>query len=144
MSDDVRYSEFAVGLQVFTPPFLSTDIIILTRGGVDYQVPPTAFMSQSAYGYAQPATGDTYFAPEGTRAVILDPSAAIAVMNVTLPPSPGDGDVFEASTTQDITSLLASAAGTSVIVGGSRGTLARNSGMSWRYNLALDTWFPRS
>jgi hypothetical protein len=146
MSDDIRYSDFAISLPVFTPPFFSTDVIILTRAGIDYQVSPVDLLQQElSYDYVQPSTGDTYAAAEGLNAVLIDPAGAIAVLNLVLPPNPGDGDVFEVSTTQDISSIPKTAASGAVFAGtsGNSGGLPANGGISWRYRLSLNTWFPR-
>jgi hypothetical protein len=60
-----------------------------------------------------------------------------------MPPSPGDGQVFEVSTTQDITAFEAQAPGGAGVAGGGPFVLAGNGGVGWRY-VALNTfWYRR-
>lgn len=95
-----------------------------------------------AFIYNAPASGATITLSAGDRALVIDPAAAIAALNIVLPPSPINGDVFELSASQAITAIAVTAP-PGVSVNGGGGALAANGGMSWRYRAANTTWYRR-
>ena len=93
--------------------------------------------------YVTPTTGATITAASGQGAFRINPAGAIAVLHMVMPPGVSEGQIFEASTTQDISAFDAAGAGADSIIGGTRGVLGANGGVSWQYRLANTTWYPR-
>ena len=142
MASTEKYSVFAAAQPSLPLPFQTGDVVLVVRAGVPYKLPPAA-LRQITYDRVQPVTGNTISATAGLGAFVIDPAGLLATLAMVLPPTPGDGDVFEASTTQDITALTVTAPGITTVAGGGPFTLAANGGASWRYDLSLDKWFPR-
>ena len=97
----------------------------------------------TSYTYAQPTDGATVTATVGLAALVLEPAAPLATLTVVLPPTPDDGQVFELSTTQDISALTVDGAAGDSVIGSSVGVLAQNGGASWRYRKSNTTWYRR-
>jgi hypothetical protein len=95
-----------------------------------------------AYSYQQPASGATLTAPAFLAAYVVDPAASLATLTVVTPPGANDGQLFEISTTQTITSLTVSPASGQTVKGGSL-MLTANGGIGWRYVAATNTWYRR-
>ena len=95
--------------------------------------------------YVVPATGSTITASAGQGAFRINPAGALAVLHMVLPPIVSEGQIFEVSTTQDITAFDAAGAGTDSVVGTSGGpfVLAANGGSSWQARLSNTSWYPR-
>lgn len=94
------------------------------------------------YIYVAPSTGDTLTAVEGQGAYVINPSGSLATLNIVMPPIPGDKQIFEISTSQDIDGISVTTSDSSNILGGS-GAAAANGGMSWRFVESITTWFRR-
>ncbi len=111
----------------------------------DWRIKKTLLGNFGVLSYARevPLTGDTITATQGLGAIHIDPAGAIAALSLVLPPSPVDGQVFEVSTSQDITALTVTAPGGTTVVGVTGNVLAASGGSSWRYDLSRDEWFPR-
>ncbi len=139
------YSTFANALAGLGLPFQAGDILVVTRGAVSFQIPVGDVLSGLTYDYVQPVTGNTITATSGLGAFRIDPAGALATLHMVMPPAPLDGQLFEASTTQDISALTVTAPGTATLAGTSGGpfVLAANGGVGWQYDLALDKWLPR-
>jgi hypothetical protein len=92
--------------------------------------------------YAAPATGATLSmaAASGDDFLQIDPSGAIAALNVVLPSSPHDGVLFEIATSQAITALTVSSPDSSTVNGSSFSLLA-NGGAGWWYRAANSRWY---
>ncbi len=93
--------------------------------------------------YVTPTTGSTITGASGQGAFRINPAGAIAVLNMVLPPGVSEGQIFEASTTQDISAFNVTGAGTDSVLGTSGGVLAASGGASWQFRLANTTWYPR-
>jgi hypothetical protein len=95
--------------------------------------------------YSVPTTGATITAASGQGAFRINPAGALAVLHVVLPPIVSDSQIFEASTTQDISAFDAVGAGTDSVIGTSGGpfVLAANGGVSWQARLSNTSWYPR-
>jgi hypothetical protein len=72
----------------------------------------------------------------------LEPAGTLATLTVTLPAAPVDGQIFELSTTEQLTALTVQGAAGETVRGGSY-LLNADSGSSWRYREASVTWFVR-
>lgn len=94
------------------------------------------------YSYQQPTTGTTLTAPAALGAYVIDPAGTIASLTVVMPPSAADGQLFELSTSQAISSLTVSPAAGQTVRGGSM-LLTANGGAGWRYRSANSTWYRR-
>lgn len=128
------------------PPLLASDLIAVVRGDAPGEVTyraPASMLGPITYSYEQPATGATLTATEGLGAFVCDPAGAIAVLDVVMPPTPADGQMFEVSTTEDITALTATAPGSATVRGGGPFTLAGNGGLGWRYVAVATSWIRR-
>jgi hypothetical protein len=95
-----------------------------------------------AQSYHTPSTGDTITTTSGLAVLIIKPSATLAALNIVLPPSPSEGQMFELNTTQAITAISVTGAAGETVYGGSQ-LLAANGGMSWRYRAADTSWYRR-
>lgn len=104
---------------------------------------PAGPPASTACAYQAPVSGATIAAAAGTGALMLNPAATLTSLNVILPPTPTDTQVFEVSTTSAINSLaVSSPAGAAVL--GTPLYLGPNSGASWRYRAADNTWYART
>jgi len=138
-----RYSVFATGTPALSFPFQSSDIILVTRAGITYQIPPTSIRLLGSVVYIIPLTGATITAIAGQGVFGIIPAGTLATLTMVLPPSPADEQIFEAQTTQTISALTVQGAAGDSIVNGSPGVLAANGGISYRYRLSNTTWYPR-
>jgi hypothetical protein len=94
------------------------------------------------YSYQTPTSGATLTAPAFLAAYVVDPAASLATLTVVTPPGANDGQLFEISTTQTITSLTVAPASGQTVKGGSL-MLTANGGAGWRYIAATNTWYRR-
>lgn len=95
------------------------------------------------YDYQQPATGATIVAASGCPIVLVDPSAAIATLTVTMPPDPSDGQYFEIDSSQTIGTLTVNTSDSTTVNGNSI-MLAANGGVRWMYKASNTTWYRRA
>lgn len=93
----------------------------------------------AATAYSTPASGATVTAAAGERYRVIDPAGTIAALTLTLPPSPQDGDTYEATFRDAVTLLTATAPGGATVLG-SGSLQPANTGASWRYRAADTTW----
>ncbi len=129
-------------------PTQNTDRIPVVRGtypnqATYYIAPQDAGGGVSPYVYVQPVTGDTLTAVEDQAAYVIDPAASLNDLDVIMPPSPSDGQIFEVSTTTDLINFSATAPGGAGVFGTFPITMAANSGASWRFVAAQTFWFRR-
>jgi hypothetical protein len=94
------------------------------------------------FQFQRPLTGATLTAPTGLGAFLIQPAGPIATLNIVLPPTPGNGQIFEISTNQTIATVNITAPA-AVPVRGSGQMLTAGGGMSWRYNTSDTTWYRR-
>ena len=125
----------------------------LSPGWITGQIPTTAQWDDEwaskaddvgpNYLYQNPLTGATLTAPFQLGAYVIDPAGTLATLTVVAPPEAIDGQLFELSTTQAITSLTVEPNAGQGLLGGGPLLLTANSGMGWRYVIAEATWFRR-
>jgi hypothetical protein len=124
-------------------PSLPTDRIAVARGPsgseTAYYV-PLGSLPAGTPQYEQPTSGATVVATG--LALQLEPAGTLATLTVVLPATPADGQVFELSTTEQLTLLTVLGAGGVPVRGGSY-LLNADSGSSWRYREASGTWYVR-
>jgi hypothetical protein len=89
-----------------------------------------------------PTTGATLTATSGQGGYEIDPAGTLATLNVVLPPSPVDGQVFSLWTSKALTALAVTAPGGASVNGGAL-LLTANGGAAWRYRSANTTWYRR-
>lgn len=123
-------------------PRQATDYLAVVRGALTYRV-PLSVQSPDSFLYYVPVDAETVVATLGLGAFVLDPAGALASLTVELPPGPIDGQIFEVTTSQDITALTATAPAPATVGGAGPFTLAADGGVSWRYVLSADKWFAR-
>jgi hypothetical protein len=96
----------------------------------------------SWYAYSQPASGSTITTVLGERKRVVDPTANIATLTITLPPTPSDGDEWRMIMgIHSITTLTVNAPGGATVNGSAVGAVAGNTGLGWKYRSAITTWF---
>lgn len=147
MAESEPFYLFAAGLPALPLPVLATDVIVVTRSGVDYRLPPgSIFPVGGSIVYAVPLSGDTLTAAYGQGGTTVEPAAEIAALTQVLPPSARDQQTFEFSTTQTIDAFtFTAAAGQSLAPGVSAGAaLGAGGGTSVRFRLSNLTWYPRT
>jgi hypothetical protein len=96
-----------------------------------------------SFTLVRPTTGQTITAGTGLGAFVIDPAGTIATLNVGLPPGPTEGQIFELSTSQAITTITVTSPDVGHIVQRGTDLLAPGGGMSWRYSAADTTWHRR-
>lgn len=87
-----------------------------------------------------PADGDVIPAGSGERRRIVVPTATLSALNFFLPPNPVDGDTWQLISSEAITALTVSGAGTETVVGGSL-SLAAGESRTWLYSVDDTTWY---
>jgi hypothetical protein len=90
--------------------------------------------------FAVPTTGQTVTVAAGDSWLVLTPAGTLAALTVNLPTSRTDGQTVLVNSTQILTSLTVSGAGTTV--NGAPTTLAAVNGFfEMRYTATLNAWF---
>ena len=95
------------------------------------------------YTIVVPVTGDTKTMAAGQSRIIFNPAGTLALLTVTLPPSPVDGQVAGMSFTQIITGLTINAPGGATVVAPPT-TAAVDSNFRFLYQASSTSWFPCS
>lgn len=108
-----------------------------------YQLILSAGGLVAPYVASAPADGSTVTAGSGELRRQLRPAAELAALTVILPPSPGDGQVYEIATRQTIDALSVLPASSETVDGGGPFMLAANGGASWLYSADDTTWSRR-
>ena len=93
------------------------------------------------YQIYTPATLATVAMSAGQSRAIINPAGTIAVLTVTLPPSPVDGQVAGISFTQIVSALTVNAPGGATVVGPPSAS-AVNSAFRFLYQASSTSWFP--
>ena len=88
--------------------------------------------------FAAPTTGQTVTVATGDSWLILSPAGTLATLTINLPTDRTDGEGVMINTTQTLTSLTISGAGTTVA--GAPTTLAANAFLRMTYTATLNTW----
>jgi hypothetical protein len=117
--------------------------LVLNSGGATQVagnlVRSAATADQSADVYVATAAGSRTI-PDGCSWECLTPAATIATFTTTMPAAPIDKQEVWISTTQTITTWTLSP-NTGQTINGAPTTLAENTSVMFRYNLATTTWF---
>ncbi len=134
-----------VGLDVTTDAVLA----IRTRAqNADAAITHAAYTHSGAeidktYTIVVPVTGDTKTMAAGQSRIIFNPAGTLALLTVTLPSSPVDGQVTGMSFTQIITGLTVNAPGGATVVAPPT-TAAVDSNFRFLYQASSTSWFPCS
>ncbi len=138
-----EFTDYSAARATLSPPYLSTDSIVVVRAGVAYKIDPTLLNNQNVF--VQPTTGNTLTASAGQHGYILDPAGELATLAVVMPPAAADNQIFEVSSTQTIDALTATpAAGQSMAAGAGGPIVLAGTGLvAWRFRSANSTWYAR-
>lgn len=94
----------------------------------------------NAYQYATPVAGASIVITNDPAFLILEPSATLATLTVTLPSTPSDGQVVRIATTAAVTALtLRGATGQTVKTAVT--TLAAGAAVTFLYRSANSSWY---
>ncbi len=126
-------------------PLGPTDYVPIVQDWTTHKTPLTDLFPFPSFLRVEPLSGDTITATDGLGAFHIAPAGLITGLTMVLPPNPVNGQIFEASTSEDIVGLMVTAPGGATLAGNSSGpfTLAQNGGTSWRFDLSRTEWFPR-
>lgn len=89
--------------------------------------------------YGVPLTGTTVTVATGNTWLILTPAGTLAALTIALPTNRTDKQEVLVNSTQILTALTVSGAGTTVV--GAPTTLAANGFFKMRYDAVLNSWF---
>lgn len=89
--------------------------------------------------FAVPLTGTTVTVTTGDSWLVITPAGTLAALTVALPTDRTDGETVLVNSTQILTSLTVSGAGTTVV--GGPATLAANGFFEMRYTATLNAWY---
>jgi hypothetical protein len=89
--------------------------------------------------FAVPLTGTTVTVTTGDSWLVITPAGTLAALTVALPTDRTDGETVLVNSTQILTSLTVSGAGTTVVGGPT--TLAANGFFEMRYTATLNAWY---
>jgi hypothetical protein len=89
-----------------------------------------------------PVTGFAIQVADRDFVLTLSPAGTLSAGTITLPANPLDGQPFESSTTQIITSLTVSPSSGQTVYNAPT-TLLAGSGFAYYYSLAAKTWYRR-
>lgn len=109
-----------------------TTLLAWLQSNLSIGVPVSQFASPSATGFSVSLAATTTW-------LILTPLAGYAAGTLVLPPLPTDGFTINFVSTQSVTALTISAAGTSLV--GMPTTLAANGFFRVRYSAVTNTWY---
>ncbi|WP_321950965.1 hypothetical protein [Burkholderia cenocepacia] len=117
----------------------------MCSGGTFAFTAPVSHAAQTidkSYTYSVPASGSTVTMASGSETAIIDPSATLASLTVSLPActTAYDGSIARFSSTQAITALTVSA--TSGIVAAPPASLAAGAGHGYLCRGTNTTWYP--
>jgi hypothetical protein len=87
-----------------------------------------------------PVTGFTLTPAQSVTELILNPAGTLASGTVTLPPNPGDGQIFEIMSSQTITAFAVNTSDGTTI-NGAPTTLSNTSAVTWIFIASLNAWF---
>lgn len=89
--------------------------------------------------FAVPLTGTTVTVTTGDSWLVITPAGTLAALTISLPTDRTDGETVLVNSTQILTSLTVSGAGTTVVGGPT--TLAANGFFEMRYTATLNAWY---
>lgn len=89
--------------------------------------------------FAVPLTGTTVTVATGDTWLLITPAGTLAALTVALPTDRTDGQIVRVTSSQILTSLTVSGAGTTVT--GAPTTLAANGFFTMAYNGTLNAWY---
>lgn len=116
--------------------------------GVVSEILTGAFADQS-YATVVAVAAGTVTAADAINSMLLNPAGTIATFAITMPANPIDGQIFELSSTQTVSTLTMTANAGQIIQGSAVAgsiTIASfgvTNGASWRWILALTQWVRR-
>lgn len=97
----------------------------------------------TSYQVYAPLTGATITMSAGQGRAIINPAGTIALLTVTLPSTPADGQIAGMSFTQIVTGLTVNAPGGATVVGPPT-SAAVNNAFRFQYQASSTSWFPSS
>ncbi|WP_446902982.1 hypothetical protein [Burkholderia sp. YIM B11467] len=138
-------SNMALGAYSDTGTYLGTYALFVRATGaltLSGSISHGAQEIDKSYAYSTPATGATVTLASGTGTAIINPSATLATLTITLPgcTSAYDGSIARYSSTQAITALTLGAASGSVAAPAT--SLAAGAGHGYLCRGANTTWYP--
>lgn len=92
--------------------------------------------NKAIYQYSAPTTGSTVNS-NGAEYLVINPTGALLALTVTFPASPVDGQIFNVSSTQAITTTTFTSSGT---IDGNLTGLAANGTAGWIYVSGITSW----
>lgn len=92
--------------------------------------------NKAIYQYSTPTTGQTVNS-NGAEYLVINPAGALLALTVTFPASPVNGQIFNISSTQAITTTTFTSSGT---IDGNLTGIAANGTAGWIYVLSITTW----
>jgi hypothetical protein len=138
-----KFSAFIAGQGALPLPVQPTDLVPVVRGDDTFSLLGVDLPAALSRVYASPFTGDLLLAAAGQGSFVLTPAAALATLEVRLPPTPVDGQVFTISTTMTISALTISGSGAAMIgTSGGPFVLAANGRAAWCFRSATNLWYP--
>jgi hypothetical protein len=93
------------------------------------------------YQYAQPSSGGSIAIEDGVELLIVDPTAALATLGITLPANPLDGQRVGLSFSQNVTTLTTAANGGQTLNAPLTGAATGGNFAWWVYRAANATWY---
>jgi hypothetical protein len=121
---------FNGGAWTFGFPLLVTGYVSHTQAEVD-----------KSYQIYTPATLATVTMSAGQQRAIINPAGTIAVLTVTLPPTPVDGQIAGISFTQIVSALTVNAPGGATVVAAPT-SAAVDTTFRFLYQASSTSWFP--
>ncbi len=98
-------------------------------------------VADQSYNYQTPSSGDTITCAFNSESLLLQPAGTLALLNINFPPAYTDGQIFQVSSTQEITSLSLAPYGGDTIQNAPM-SLAAGQGFAFKYQLANTQWLP--
>lgn len=107
----------------------------------DGRTQPTGAYCDLSYSYQIPSTGATITPADTVATLICEPAGALVALTVNTPANPQDGQRFQFTCTQAITTLTIQASAGQTLKAGVAGAYVANSTFGWQYRLANTTWY---
>lgn len=92
--------------------------------------------NKAVYQYSTPTTGQTVNS-NGAEYLVINPAGALLALTVGFPSSPVDGQLFNLSSTQAVTTITLTSSGT---IDGTLTGIAANGTAGWIYIASITTW----
>lgn len=95
----------------------------------------------ASYGYFTPSSGGTVTMTAGMGRAIINPSATLTSLTITVPPTPVDGQIARGATSQAVTVVTMNTSDGATIVAG-LSSLAVDGTFAFLYRSATTSWYP--